>query len=341
MDNIWYNIPEQTKRNAYIQVSEEIGMAPFAVEKDWWVTQILSAIFEMETGKHLIFKGGTSLSKAWGIIERFSEDIDLAFDRTFLEFNGDQNRSQIKKLRKLTGKYMSEEFSPRLEKLLKEKGLSDISVNSIKQKASDADPAQVEIRYPNVMDYPGYIEPRVLLEISSSSLIEPFKVRSCSSLLDDYYFESEFAEAPIDIPSAIPERTFLEKIFLLHEEFQRSHDKIRVDRQSRHIYDVYQLIQTEYADAALANKELYKSIVKHRYAFFHLGGVDYNRHQPKTINPVPIPEFIDAWKVDYKKMQDEMIFGDSPSFDLMIKTLEDFTVKKINQLTWELGVVFD
>jgi len=341
MDNIWYNIPEQTKRNAYIQVSEEIGMAPFAVEKDWWVTQILSAIFEMETGKYLIFKGGTSLSKAWGIIERFSEDIDLAFDRTFLEFDGDQNRSQIKKLRKLTGKYMSEEFSQRLEKLLKEKGLSDISVNSIKQKASDADPAQVEIRYPNVMDYPGYVEPRVLLEISSSSLIEPFKVRSCSSLLDDYYLESEFAEAPIDIPSAIPERTFLEKIFLLHEESQRSHDKIKVDRQSRHIYDVYQLIQTEHAAAALANKELYKSIVKHRYAFFHLGGVDYNRHQPKTINPVPIPEFIDAWKIDYKKMQDEMIYGDSPGFDLMIKTLEDFTVKEINQLTWELGVVFD
>jgi len=71
MSNKWYNIPEQTKVNAYTQIAEETGMAPYAVEKDWWVVQTLSAISEMEIGKHLIFKGGTSLSKAWGLIERF------------------------------------------------------------------------------------------------------------------------------------------------------------------------------------------------------------------------------------------------------------------------------
>ena len=340
MDNQWYNIPEQTKISAYIQVSEDTGVAPFAVEKDWWVSQVLSAIFDMEIGKHLIFKGGTSLSKAWGLIDRFSEDIDLAFDRTFLGYQGDQNRSQIKKMRKQTGSYISEEFAPELESLLKKRGLSDVTVESVKQKSSDADPAQVEIRYPNVMEYPGYILPRVLLEISSSSLKEPFKVRSCSSFLDDFYFESDFAGLPSNIPTAIPERTFLEKIFLLHEVFQRSHDKIRVDRQSRHIYDIYQIINTEYAKAAIVDKELYKTIVKHRYSFFHLGGVDYNLHNPRTINPIPIPEFFDAWKADYKKMQDEMIYSDSPDFEQMIKTLEDFTVNEINKLTWDWNLDF-
>ena len=72
MSNEWYNIPRQTKINAYTQISESKGMAPFAVEKDWWVVQVLSAVFDMEIGKSLIFKGGTSLSKAWGLIERFS-----------------------------------------------------------------------------------------------------------------------------------------------------------------------------------------------------------------------------------------------------------------------------
>ena len=84
MGDEWYKIPKQTKINAYMQISEETGMASYAVEKDWWVVQTLAAIFEMEVGKCLIFKGGTSLSKAWGLIERFSEDIDLAIDRAYL-----------------------------------------------------------------------------------------------------------------------------------------------------------------------------------------------------------------------------------------------------------------
>ena len=72
MENKWYNIPQQTKINAYNQIADEKGMAAYAVEKDWWMVQILAALFEMEIGQYLIFKGGTSLSKAWGLIERFS-----------------------------------------------------------------------------------------------------------------------------------------------------------------------------------------------------------------------------------------------------------------------------
>ncbi len=75
--NRWYIIPAETKANAYTQIAEKTGMAPYAVEKDWWVVQTLAIIFEMGIGAHLVFKGGTSLSKAWRLIDRFSEDIDL------------------------------------------------------------------------------------------------------------------------------------------------------------------------------------------------------------------------------------------------------------------------
>lgn len=340
MSEEWYSIPKQTKINAYTQISEETGIASYAVEKDWWVVQILSAIFEMEVGKYLIFKGGTSLSKAWGLIERFSEDIDLAFDRHYLGFDDELTRSSIKTLRKKAGKYISEVFSPELEAKLKEKGLADISLNYIEQEASDADPAKVEIHYPNVIEYPGYIQPMVLLEISSSSLKKPNKVQTFYSLLDEHYLESSFAGDQIDVPTATPERTFLEKIFLLHEEFHRPHDKIRVDRQSRHLYDVYQLIKSDYAIEAISNKELYETIVKHRQTFFHMGGIDYNLHQPQTVNPVPIPEFINAWMADYNTMQEQMIYGDTPSFDQMIDAIKDFTVNKINQLEWKMDVEF-
>jgi len=340
MTNHWYEIPRQTKINAYTQVSEETGMAAYAIEKDWWIVRTLSALFEFEVGKHLIFKGGTALSKAWGLIERFSEDIDLALDRIYLGFPSDLTRAQIKKIRKITGEYISEDFSPKLETKLKENGLTGITLNYIKQEASDADPVKVEIHYPNVIEYPGYVQPRVLLEISISSLKEPNEIRTINSLLDEYYFESEFAEAAIDISTAIPEWTFLEKIFLLHEEFHRPYDKIRVERQSRHLYDVYQLLNRDYAVKAIHDKNLYETIVKHRHKFFHMGGIDYNLLQPQTVNPIPIPEFIDAWRNDYNTMREQLIYGEAPSFDLMIETIKDLTMNQINKLEWRMDVKF-
>ena len=336
----WYNIPSQTKANAYTQIAESTGMASYAVEKDWWAVQVLSAIFEMEVGKHLTFKGGTSLSKAWHLIERFSEDIDLALDRTFLGFDGKLNRTQIKRLRQETGRHISGAFVPKLEMMFKENGFKDISIRHIAQKASDADPAKVEIHYPNVIEYPGYIPPRLLLEISSSSLREPKETRPIDSLLDEHYFESAFADPPIDVPTAIPERTFLEKLFLLHEEFHRPHDKIRVARLSRHLYDVYQLLRSDHALKAINDKTLYEAIVKHRQEFYHMGGIDYNIHQPQTLNPLPIPEFRDAWEADYHLMQEQMIYGDSPPFQTIIDTIKKFTRGEINQLDWQMDVEF-
>ncbi len=340
MSNEWYNIPSQTKINAYTQVSESTGIAPYAIEKDWWVVQVLSGVFELKVGKSLIFKGGTSLSKAWNLIERFSEDIDLVFDRSFFGFDGVLTRSQIKKLRKITGEYIEDKLSSDLEKKLKDNGLSDIKLNYVKQTASDADPVKVEIHYPNVIEYPGYVEPRVLLEISCSSQMEPMEVRSFSSLLDDHYLESDFAEGPIEIPTAIPERTFLEKLFLLHEEFHRPKDKIRVKRLSRHLYDVFQILKSEHGLNAIAHKDLYQSIVKHRQAFNHVGGIDYNLHQPQTLNPLPIPDIINAWEADYRTMQEEMIYGDSPDFQKLIDTIKDFTATVLNQLDWKMDIDF-
>lgn len=340
MSNEWYSIPRETKIRAYTQVSEDTGIAPYAVEKDWWVVQILSAIFEMEVGKYLIFKGGTSLSKAWNLIERFSEDIDLAFDRTYLGFDGDLTRSGVKVLRQKTGKYISKTFAPELEVRLKQNGLTDVMLKYVKPEASDTDPAQIQIYYPNVVDYPGYVQPRILLEISCSSLKEPNAVQSFDSFLDKHYFESSFAGVPISIPTAIPERTFLEKIFLLHEEFHRAHEKIRVDRLSRHLYDVYRLIQTEFAFKAIEDKELYETIVKHRYKHTRIGGIDYNLHQPQKIDPIPISKFINEWKADYKTMQEQMIYGDSPTFEYMIDTIKNFTVNEINRLEWKMDMKF-
>ena len=80
----WINLPENSKRNTFSAINKKINLPSDAIEKDWWVVQTLRLVFELECADSLIFKGGTSLSKAWGLIERFSEDIDLTLDRKFL-----------------------------------------------------------------------------------------------------------------------------------------------------------------------------------------------------------------------------------------------------------------
>jgi predicted nucleotidyltransferase component of viral defense system len=331
--NRWYNIPAETKINAYIQIAENTGMAPYAVEKDWWVVQTLAIIFEMEIGTHLVFKGGTSLSKAWKLIDRFSEDIDLAVNRNFLGFDGDLSRGQITNLRKAANTYISNTFYPALMAKFRKKGLAEVRFQILKAKTTDQDPRIIEVYYPNVIETPGYIQPRVQIEIGCRSLTEPFSIKSFSSLVDEYYPDTAFGQAPINIPVVNPERTLLEKIFLLHEEFQRPAGKIRVDRLSRHLYDIYQLSKTVFAEEALNNPILYETIVNHRYKFTRIGGVDYNLHQPKHINLIPLPEIIEAWKQDYTTMQEQMIYGDSPSFDKMLESIKKL-LSRINALDW-------
>jgi len=333
--NRWYIIPTETKANAYTQIAEKTGMAPYAVEKDWWVVQTLAIIFEMGIGAHLVFKGGTSLSKAWRLIDRFSEDIDLAVNRNFLGFDGDLSRGQISNLRKAANTYVSDVFYPALMAKFKEKGLVEVRFQIVEAETTDQDPRIIEVYYPNVIPTPGYIQPRVQIEIGCRSLREPFTDKSFSSLVDEHYPAAAFTQASINIPVVNPERTLLEKIFLLHEEFQRPAEKIRVDRLSRHLYDIYQLSKTEFADKAFENPALYETIVNHRYKFTRVGGVDYNLHQPKHINPIPIADLLEAWKKDYATMQEQMIYGDSPSFDEMLASIKEF-VAKINALDWEI-----
>lgn len=336
----WIAIPAETKKNAYEQVAEVTGMSAFAVEKDWWVVQSLSIIFEMEVAKYLVFKGGTSLSKAWKLIERFSEDVDLAIDRTFLGFNGDLTKNQRTELRKAASAYTSGSFFDELKDKFAKKGFENITFKLVETKDSDQDPRIIEIYYPNVISPPGYLEPRVQIEIGCRSLKEPFSIQTFSSLIDEHYPGRDFTLPNIQIPTVNPERTFLEKIFLLHEEFQRPADKIRVDRLSRHLYDVVKLSKSVFAEKALKDKDLYRTIVEHRYKFTKLGGVDYNLHQPQSINPIPSPELMKAWKVDYSKMLEQMIYEEkAPTFEEIISDLINLK-NKINGLEWQFDKVF-
>ena len=103
---MWIDLNIEQQRQILQQVSVKTGLPTYAVEKDWWVCTVLRAVFQSQYAQSIIFKGGTSLSKAYGLIHRFSEDIDLIIDRHLLGFDELKSKSQIKKLRKASGGFI-------------------------------------------------------------------------------------------------------------------------------------------------------------------------------------------------------------------------------------------
>ena len=335
----FYTIEKAEKEAIFNAIATEKGMTPFAVEKDWWVSRTLEIIFQMDIAKHLVFKGGTSLSKAWKLINRFSEDIDLAFDREFFGFTGDLGKNQRDKLRKTAGDYVDTVFYPNLTEAFKEIGFVNVNIVLEEGNESDRD-RKINLYYPNVIPVTGYLEPRVQLEIGCRSLREPFTVQKFGSLVDEFYGGKDFAEPLFEVPTVNPERTFLEKLFLLHEEFNRPSEKMRVDRLSRHLYDVYHLTKAGIAEKAISDKVLYETIVAHRYKFSRVGEVDYNLHHPNTLNPIPPQAVIADWEIDYARMKEDMIYEESkPSFDDLIKNLNELQTK-LQALEWQFELTF-
>ncbi len=307
-----------------------------AVEKDWWVTAILKALFSLSPAKYMFFKGGTSLSKGWNLIDRFSEDIDIALYRDFYlnelgkECAKAESNNQVKNLRIANRDYILGDFANELKTKLIEMGLDECEVNPISAKVDgsaidhDSDPVVIEVSYPVKVNSDAYVRPVVKIEISCLSMKEPYEVKRITSLVGDAFPEID-DEIFADIPTITPTRTFLEKAFLLNEEYQRRAP--RTDRMSRHLYDLERLMDTPFVIAALADMKLYNEIIAHRKRFYHVGGVRYELNDPSTIAFCPTGEIRDKMRHDYEIMKTSMIYGDKLSFDQLISRLEELQTR--------------
>jgi hypothetical protein len=188
----WHNLTEQNHRNIFLEISKKMSLPPAAIEKDWWVVRTLDLVFQTEIAAHAVFKGGTSLSKAWNLIDRFSEDIDLALDRRFLGFekeNQEMNGSQVSKLRKESLKYISARYFPLLKKAFQEANFTAVNLQLSEIKSKDQDPVKIEVNYPSVTEKSEYLQPKVIIEIGSRSLIEPFTEKIFSSFVGEKFGE--------------------------------------------------------------------------------------------------------------------------------------------------------
>ncbi len=330
----WLNLPSGTKLNIFTETGKNMGLPAVAIEKDWWVVHTLSLIYTMECARSLVFKGGTSLSKGWNLIQRFSEDIDLALDREYLGFTGELENADVRRLRRVSYDYMTTTFTEELRSKFAEVGFTDVNVKYREVLNHDQDPMIIEIYYPKLTEKDSYLKPGILVEVGSRSLIEPFTDRTFPTMVAENYPGQPFSDKPITIPTVNPERTFLEKIFLLFEEFQKPEEKRRVDGLSRHLYDIEKLSRTEFAETALKNADLYNIIVAHRSKFSRISGVDFANHTPDKIYFIPPEHLLSEWEADYRLMQENMIYGDVLPFVELIKKLTELQ-RRINNRQWD------
>jgi len=323
-------LSEDRRRGLIENITYTAGIQQKALEKDWWVTLTLKALFTCKYKEHLIFKGGTSLSKCWKLIERFSEDIDIALAPEAFGMKYEENPSAtfVKKLKRAGCAFTSNELKEEIEKKFIEigvpAGMLKIEADPVKENMPDTDPQTLLIHYPTLIGTDDYLADVVKVEVSVRSLIEPNEKAQVQSLMSESDRFSLFKEIPFEVVAVEPQRTFLEKMFLLHEEFQKpDRAKIKSNRMSRHLYDLEKMMDKDAGTRALKDKELYTTIIKHRSYYSRLQGIDYSSHDNKTLAFIPPKEILEAYNKDYNTMRSVMIYGEAITFDKLIKRLNE------------------
>ncbi len=325
----WFSYP-LLDRIAMLQASADVKNLPdYAIEKDWWMTKALQALFQTEIGPFCRFKGGSSLSKGWGLINRLSEDVDIALSHRF--FNKSiENSNQLKNLRKACRKYLIEEYPILLSEALQRLGAVDFEVEPETALqciaiSSDADPTVINVKYQSIAEHQSdYMLPVVKVEISCLSLEEPSVTKTLSSIVNEVYPEVD-DESLCDIPTVHPSRTFLEKAFLLCEEFQK--DVPRSLRMSRHLYDLVCMMDTSFGVEALKDMELYRTIVEHRRKFYHLGYANYYKDYPQYISFLPPESCSSEYEQDYDALLSSFVYGQAPTYKELIAHLKELETR--------------
>jgi predicted nucleotidyltransferase component of viral defense system len=333
---IFLQLPDNDKIDLINQLHEENNLQQVIIEKDVWVTAVLRALFSLPYAENLSFKGGTSLSKCWNLIERFSEDIDIAVNREYLGFGENLSKTQINdKLRRAACSFVREKLQFDIVKTLENQGINEelFSVKVNITPVTTTDPEIIEVEYKSLFTASNYIKRKVILEVSGRSMCEPLETVKLQSIIDEAFPNAVFVEKSFDTQAVVPQRTFIEKICLLHEEFAKPQELIRTERMSRHLYDLVQMMDTEVGDEVLTNKDLYNSVVEHRRVFIGLKGFDYSTLAPQTVKIIPPESVINLWKTDYEIMQGTMIYGKSLPFNELIDKIKQLN-ERINRIIW-------
>lgn len=323
---------EEEREDLFKNTAEKTAMPPVIIEKDFWVCYLLNYLFHSSPRrKNFAFKGGTSLSKAFGIIERFSEDIDLILDWRVLGLSTDEPWKE----RSITKQdIFNKEINHQTEIFLKDVFLPKIQsdLNKISKNIHcyiGAEKQTIKIFYPKIFDDLSILQ-EIRLEIGTLALRSPSK----KILIKPYVAEQYprlFTNPSTEVLTVLPERTFWEKVTILHREAFRSENSFFPSRYSRHYYDLYKMCGTTVKENAFKDINLLKQVVMFKERFYHCSWARYDLAKPGTIKLMPPSYNIETLRLDYEKMQN-MIFGKKPSLSQILETINSLE-KEINELS--------
>jgi len=335
MDDI-ARLPVDDRADLFVVTSKSRGLTSEMIEKDFWVCWTLKRLFTLpDPPAKLLFKGGTSLSKVFGVIERFSEDVDLSFDRAGLGFGGESDplnattgkrrKHGLEALAQTCQRVVREQLLPQLVAVFGDALAQAPSTTwSLKLAHDDPDCQTLLFRYPSSIrsrpaDEPAYIQPVVRLEIGARSDHWPV-VKATVSPYAAEEFPDMFKRPRCKVLALAAERTFWEKAMLLHMWYHAPADKRFRDRQSRHYYDVVQLYEHKSGKAAVKDIDLLLKVARHKEVFFPAAWARYADARPGTLRLVPPDARLTELEQDYRKMR-EMIFGEPPAFEHLLEVL--------------------
>lgn len=326
-------LPDERRQVLFDEAGARLGLSAGSVEKDLWVCWVLRSLFTLPaSSRHLTFKGGTSLSKGWRLIQRFSEDLDIVLDRDVLGFRGEQSpeaapsqkqrAKRLDALRVACQQYVRDTLLPELDHALEASPL-DRDRWRLVLDPDDVDAQTILFTYPAVAARGDYIRPVVKIELGARSDTEP----SAEPRITPYVAEAlpdVGGDCTFTVRAVAPERTFWEKVALLHEEAHRTSGAAPKARLARHYYDLWALIQSGVADRALADPDLFARVAAHRVVFFRKRQEAQASLRPGRLSMLPSSERRSAWKQDYDAMRESMFFGDVPTFDNILTVVAEF-----------------
>ena len=332
MQNI-AKISEKDRKALFHNTASKMGMTDAIIEKDFWVCYMLDYLFHRCKWKdNIAFKGGTSLSKSVGLIERFSEDIDLILDWRVIGYEKDEpweERSNTKQ------DIFNKEANTRTEEFLKDSFLPEVLRDLEIELAAPIDcyiekddPQTVVFAYNRSFEDRSIL-PVIRLEIGALAAWTPAEEKAITPYAAEQY-PYLFKQASADVLTVLPERTFWEKVTILHREANRPEDKPFPTRYSRHYYDLYCMYNSPVKDKAFGDLDLLDRVVKFKEKFYRCPWAKYEDAKSGTMKLMP-PDFnIKALEKDYKHMQN-MIFGTKPSFDEIMAAIKQLEIE-INSL---------
>jgi predicted nucleotidyltransferase component of viral defense system len=333
MDSI-LRLTQRERTELFAAAAQKSGLGAVVLEKDFWVCWILKELFGLPViGQHLIFKGGTSLSKVFKIINRFSEDIDVSIDRSWLGFGGanepeagasnKEKQRRVEALMLACKKKIASELLPALHYVIQAK-VGSGEKWSLRTDEADPDQQTLLFDYPSSLPLTefGYIRRVVKIEMGARADHWPCETKSIAPYVTEHFPEA-FKHPSCDLKVLAVERTFWEKATILHAEYYRPLTSVPQDRLSRHHYDFFELIRKGVAARATKQLDLLHRVAQHKSLFFKSAWAKYGEATKGTLRIAPPELRFDALRQDYGKMQ-EMFFGEAPAFGAIIAALKQW-----------------